>query len=115
MVFNAVMGNTDDHLKNFWMTCEPREGWRLSPSFDLIPDIRGAGEHLLFFDLGAYHPGRRNLEMLGRSWGVSKTAEIVEEVYVALEQWKEEFAVFGVSDADSRRFREIDEHLRRGV
>ena len=111
MVFNAVIGNTDDHLKNFWMTCEPSEGWRLSPSFDLVPDIREAKEHILLFDLGAYHPGRKNLEKLGRSWGVSKSAEIIEEVYVALQHWRKEFAAFGVTDADSRRFREIDENL----
>ena len=111
MVFNAVIGNTDDHLKNFWMTCEPREGWRLSPSFDLLPDIREAKEHTLLFDLGAYHPGRKNLEKFGRSWGVSKSGEIIDDVYVALKHWREEFTAFGVSDGDCRRFREIDENL----
>jgi serine/threonine-protein kinase HipA len=111
MVFNAVIGNTDDHLKNFWMTCAPYEGWRLSPAFDLLPDIREAREHILFFDLGGYHPGRKVLEKLGRSWGVSKSTDIVEEVYVALQQWRNLFAVFGVSDADCQRFREIDQNL----
>ncbi len=111
MVFNAVIGNTDDHLKNFWMTCAPREGWRLSPAFDLLPDIREAREHILFFDLGGYHPGRKVLEKLGRSWGVSKSADIVEEVYGALQQWRDLFALFGVSDADCHRFREIDQNL----
>lgn len=111
MVFNAVIGNTDDHLKNFWMTCAPHEGWRLSPAFDLLPDIRGAREHILLFDLGGYHPGRKVLEKLGRSWGVSKSVDIVEEVYLALQQWRNLFAVFGVSDADCQRFREIDQNL----
>jgi len=108
MVFNAVIGNTDDHLKNFWMTCEATEGWRLSPAFDLVPDIREAREHILFFDLSGYHPGRKALEKLGRSWGISKSADIVEEVYVAMQRWRDEFAAFGVSDADCNRFREID-------
>ncbi|MDD2500062.1 MAG: type II toxin-antitoxin system HipA family toxin [Geobacter sp.] len=112
MVFNAVIGNTDDHLKNFWMTCAPREGWRLSPAFDLLPDIREAREHTLFFDLGGYHPGRKLLEKLGRSWGVSKSVDIVEEVYAALQQWRNLFADFDVSDADCQRFREIDQNLR---
>lgn len=112
MVFNAVIGNTDDHLKNFWMTCAPAVGWRLSPAFDLVPDIREAREHILFFDLGGYHPGRKALEKLGRSWGISKPANIVEEVYVALQPWRDIFASFGVNDADCNRFREIDENLR---
>lgn len=111
MVFNAVIGNTDDHLKNFWMTCAPHEGWRLSPAFDLLPDIREAREHILFFDLGGYHPGRKILEKLGRSWGVSKSADIVEEVYLALQQWRNLFTIFGVGDADCQRFREIDQNL----
>lgn len=111
MVFNAVIGNTDDHLKNFWMTCSPTEGWRLSPAFDLLPDIRGAGEHILLFDLGGYYPGRKTLEKLGRSWGISKSADIVEEVYTRLQRWREEFAAFGVIDADCNRFSEIDSNL----
>jgi serine/threonine-protein kinase HipA len=111
MVFNAVIGNTDDHLKNFWMTFEPSEGWRLSPAFDLLPDIREAREHILFFDLGGYYPGRKALEKLGRTWGVSKSAQVLEEVYAALRQWREEFFVFGVSDTDCNRFREIDGNL----
>jgi len=110
MVFNAVVGNTDDHLKNFWMTCDVSEGWRLSPAFDLVPDIREAREHILFFDLGGYHPGRKILEKLGRSWGISKSANIIEEVYSALQQWRETFAGFGISDDDCNRFREIDEN-----
>lgn len=112
MVFNAVIGNTDDHLKNFWMTCAPTEGWRLSPAFDLVPDIREAREHILFFDLGGYHPGKKALEKLGRTWGVSKPADIVEEAYVALQPWRDVFAAFGVNDADCHRFREIDDNLR---
>jgi serine/threonine-protein kinase HipA len=114
MVFNAVIGNTDDHLKNFWMTCDTSEGWRLSPAFDLVPDIRGAREHILFFDLGGYHPGRKALEKLGRSWGVSKSADIVEEVYGALQQWQSEFATVGVRDEDCSRFSDISARLLAG-
>jgi serine/threonine-protein kinase HipA len=41
MVFNAAVGNVDDHLKNFWMLAKP-EGYRLAPAFDLLlsKDIR---------------------------------------------------------------------------
>jgi serine/threonine-protein kinase HipA len=114
MVFNAVIGNTDDHLKNFWMTAEASEGWRLSPAFDLVPDIREAREHILFFDLGGYHPGRKALEKLGRSWGVSKSADIIGEVYGALQQWQSEFAAFGVRDEECSRFSDISVRLLAG-
>ena len=111
MVFNAVMHNTDDHLKNFWMTCCTEEGWRLSPSFDLVPDIGQRGEHVLFFDLDPVYPGRANLERLGRSWGISGAVGIVEQVFTAVAGWREEFLVCGVMQKDIDLFTEIDDYL----
>ena len=111
MVFNAVIGNTDDHLKNFWMVFSHREGWRLSPSFDLLPDIGRRGEHVLFFEEGVYYPGRQKLAKLGRSWGVSNAAAIIEQVFDAVSYWKNMFSEAGVPDTDIRKFREIDTHL----
>jgi serine/threonine-protein kinase HipA len=35
MVFNVMIGNTDDHLKNFLMLHDDT-GWRLSPAIDLL-------------------------------------------------------------------------------
>lgn len=112
MVFNAVTGNTDDHLKNFWMIHDREQGWRLSPAFDLIPDVGQRGEHVLFFDLGAYYPGRKNLEFLGHRWGIRNADKVVSQVFDALDGWKEEFANAGVPEEDINRFKEIDLHLQ---
>jgi len=111
MVFNAVIGNTDDHLKNFWMTYGVGEGWRLSPSFDLVPNIGQRDEHVLLFDLDPYNPGRDKLEKLGRSWGISLPGTVVGQVYEAVSTWREEFASHGVSADDMGRFKEIDRNL----
>ncbi len=113
MVFNAVMHNTDDHLKNFWMTCTSDEGWRLSHSFDLVPDIGQRGEHVLFFDLDPTYPGRSNLEKLGRTWGISGAEEVVEQVFTSVAGWREEFMTCGVLQKDIDRFAEIDAYLNR--
>ncbi len=112
MIFNAVAGNTDDHLKNFWMTYDHEQGWRLSPAFDLIPDVGQRGEHVLFFDLGAYYPGRKKLENLGRSWGIRNAEIVVEQVFAAMSGWREEFTRSGVPEHDTARFKEIDSHLQ---
>ena len=112
MVFNAVVSNTDDHLKNFWMVHDHEQGWRLSPAFDLIPDVGQRGEHVLFFDLGAYYPGRKKLETLGRRWGIHHAELVVGQVFAAVAGWKEEFTASGVPENDSIRFREIDSHLQ---
>lgn len=112
MVFNALVGNTDDHLKNFWMVFDHEQKWRLSPSFDLIPDIGNRGEHVLFFDVGPYYNGRKNIEKLGRRWGIPNADALVSHVFEAVSGWKELFSRVGVSEADIHYFREIDAHLR---
>ena len=111
MVFNAVMGNTDDRLKNFWMIYDEEQRWRLSPAFDLIPDIGQNGEHVLLFDLGSYYPGRRKLENIGRQWGIRNADVVVSQVFDAVGGWKEKFASNGVSDNNIILFKEIDRNL----
>jgi serine/threonine-protein kinase HipA len=113
MVFNAVIHNTDDHLKNFWMVCDSMQGWRLSKAFDLVPDIGQRGEHVLFFDLDAVYPGRAKLERLGQSWGISGAVQIVDQVFSAIADWRQEFKACGVALRDIKRFSEIDDYLKR--
>jgi serine/threonine-protein kinase HipA len=59
VVFNAVISNRDDHLRNHGFILMPT-GWRLSPAFDINPNIDKA-EHALNFDMGA---SRANLESI---------------------------------------------------
>lgn len=37
MVFNILIANTDDHLRNHAFLCKDTEGWALSPAYDLNP------------------------------------------------------------------------------
>ncbi|GHS95846.1 phosphatidylinositol kinase [Synergistales bacterium] len=37
MVFNILVSNTDDHLRNHGFLYEKKNGWRLSPAYDLNP------------------------------------------------------------------------------
>jgi serine/threonine-protein kinase HipA len=37
LVFNILISNTDDHLRNHGFLYAGREGWRLSPAYDLNP------------------------------------------------------------------------------
>jgi serine/threonine-protein kinase HipA len=37
LVFNILISNTDDHLRNHGFLYSGQEGWRLSPAFDLNP------------------------------------------------------------------------------
>ena len=73
------------------MTCNLDEGWRLSSAFNLVPDIGQRDEHVLFFDLDPVYPGRANLMRMGRAWGVSGVAEIVEQVFSVVSDWREAY------------------------
>jgi serine/threonine-protein kinase HipA len=82
MVFNAAVGNVDDHLKNFWMLARP-DGFRLAPAFDLVPDISGRGEHTLSFQQGFACPTGTEIIALAHEWRVADAARNVEEVIKA--------------------------------
>lgn len=43
IVFNLMVSNTDDHLRNHGFILVPGKGWRLSPAFDMnpVPDSHG--------------------------------------------------------------------------
>jgi serine/threonine-protein kinase HipA len=79
MVFNAAIGNVDDHLKNFWMLARP-DGFHLAPAFDLVPDISGRGEHTPSFQQGFACPTGTEIIALADGWGVARAAHIVEDV-----------------------------------
>ena len=76
MVFNAAVGNVDDHLKNFWMLAKP-EGYRLAPAFDLLPDTTGRAEHTLSFRSSFSCPARSDLMAIAREWSVDDANDIV--------------------------------------
>jgi serine/threonine-protein kinase HipA len=89
MVFNLMISNRDDHLRNHGFILDA-SGWRLSPAFDLNPNIDKA-EHALNLDA---HDNRPLIE------GVIATAEfyelthdlanqIVREVLEVVSTWRE--------------------------
>ncbi|HKT28988.1 HipA domain-containing protein [Dyella sp.] len=43
IVFNLLVSNTDDHLRNHGFLLEPGRGWVLSPAFDINPVPQGHG------------------------------------------------------------------------
>ncbi len=82
MVFNAAIGNVDDHLKNFWMLATSA-GYRLAPAFDLVPDISGRGEHTLAFQYSLSAPTRAELLGVAGAWKVVEPETIIDEVLKA--------------------------------
>ena len=98
MAFNAAIGNTDDHLKNFAMLRDER-GWRLSPAFDLTPDLGRNGEHVLTIGYSRNTPRGDELVAVGDRWlGDRRLAlEIVHDVIDAVSTFRATAADLGVA------------------
>jgi serine/threonine-protein kinase HipA len=113
MVFNAYIGNTDDHTKNFTMLHDDR-GFFLSPAYDLLPAVGGDIEHALAFRLTHVFPGRKELEAIGKKHGI-RGGGIIDEVADSMTHFLEECESCGVPSLQAERFRkEIDARVRKG-
>jgi len=114
IVFSICVSNTDDHLRNhgFLLT---EKGWKLSPAYDINPDPTGTGLHLNISE-------EDNSLDLGLAKAVSeffrvddqKSEAIIAEVVVAVRNWPEVAASYGIGRAEQEQlmpsFRAADSH-----
>lgn len=78
MVFNVLIGNRDDHSKNFAFQC--RAGtWKLAPAYDLLPSEGFNGQHTTAVN-GKGNPALADIGEIARRFGVSAWRGIVEEI-----------------------------------
>jgi serine/threonine-protein kinase HipA len=96
MVFNILISNTDDHLRNHGFILTGK-GWRLSPAFDINPSIDKVGL-ALNIDTNSNSP---NID-LARSVGVyfrlgeKEMDNILDEVRSSILSWTKIAAEIGV-------------------
>jgi len=105
MVFNILVSNDDDHLRNHAFVWLPEaRGWALSPLYDVLPKPQIATERRLH--LGVGKQGRlatldNAMSESGR-FGLTppKAKEIVERISGVAREWRTAFNEMGVSDAE---------------
>ncbi len=103
MIFNVMIGNTDDHLKNFCMLCN-EDGWRLSPAFDLTPNIGANQEHVLRIGTDNGTPNLETILAEARSFGIKhrqQALDIFTEVYDGVAEWASFFDDCQVPEKDA--------------
>jgi serine/threonine-protein kinase HipA len=100
MVFNAAVGNVDDHLKNFWMLAKTN-GCRLAPAFDLLPDITGRVEHTLSFRSSFACPTYADLMTIADEWKVGEARKAISRVTKAVRTFATTARKFGVKGGKS--------------
>lgn len=118
MVYNVLVSNDDDHLRNHGFLWDPRlPGWRLSPLYDVLPRASHATER--FLHLGVGPQGRLatldNALAAHARFTLSRieAARMMAEVWLTVREWKVYFERFGVSDKEighiAPAFRHLDD------
>ena len=102
MAFNALISNTDDHLRNHGFLRTSTAGWSLSPAFDLNPNPE-TGPKRLSTAIG-YGDAAARVDLLMEvaeyfRLGEDDAGVVLEEVDAATSQWKAEAARRGLGGA----------------
>lgn len=118
MVYNVLVSNDDDHLRNHGFLFDPRiRGWRLSPLYDVLPRASHATER--FLHLGVGPQGR--LATLDNALAAhalftlsqSRAAQLIADVWQIVREWKTCFEACGVSADEIAKiapaFRHVDD------
>lgn len=117
MVFNILVTNDDDHLRNHGFVYDPRlGGWALSPLYDVMPRPAVATERYLHLGVGPQ--GR--LATLDNALAAharftlsqARACELISQVWAVLREWRVYFDQYGVPeqqiDKVATAFRHID-------
>jgi serine/threonine-protein kinase HipA len=118
MIFNILVSNDDDHLRNHAFIWDPRlAGWRLSPLYDVLPRASHATERFLHLGIGPL--GRLatldNALESHEMFTVSRAAacKMMADVWRVVREWKVCFEGYGVAAAEIDKtapaFRHIDD------
>ena len=118
MVYNILVSNDDDHLRNHAFLRDPRlAGWRLSPLYDVLPRASHATERYLHLGIGPQ--GRLvtldNALEAHEMFTLSRAAacRMIADVWGVVREWKVYFESFGVAAAEidktATAFRHIDD------
>jgi serine/threonine-protein kinase HipA len=102
LLFNALIGNTDDHLKNFCMIFDG-DGWKLSPAFDLLPNIGLNREHVLRIGYDNIVANKAVLIQEAKNFGIKQSAKadkIITAMLLNVSHWETVFKEFDVPDRD---------------
>lgn len=100
LVFNVAISNRDDHLRNHGFILEPT-GWRLSPAYDLNPNIDKAG-HTLNLDINNNLLEVHELVTTADYYDLTydQATKITSEVVEIVKSWKAVAKNLGISNGE---------------
>jgi serine/threonine-protein kinase HipA len=82
LIFNLVIDNSDDHVKNHGVLRVSNKGYRLSPAFDLVPQLNNIGYQQLAILPGRFESHLDLAREAAQHFGISLDAAnaIIEEI-----------------------------------
>lgn len=106
-LFNVLIGNRDDHLRNHGFLREG-DGWRLSPAFDVNPNPY-MDQHVLAFDDWNTSPDSSLLLDTAEYYRLSKTSlnKVVTQVRAAVRGWEERARALGASAGEMAQMQTV--------
>lgn len=101
MVLNVLIENTDDHERNHSFLYRDDQ-WRLSPAYDIQPQIQGIGYHQMRLGKEGYAPSVSNLLSESNRFMLKRkeAEQIMEDVVGQVRDWRAVFAREGVAPRD---------------
>ncbi len=114
IVFNILISNTDDHLRNHGFLYDGAKGWRLSPAYDMNPtpvDVKARVLSLAIDEADDTASLDVALNMAPQC-GLKQPAarEIIGEVQAAVTQWRFCAKSHGLNASDMARMASAFEH-----
>lgn len=114
MVFNVMISNTDDHLRNHAFLYETGKGWRLSPAYDLNPTPTDIRPRLLSTVIADGDPSASldlalaNAEYFGLKPAAARS--IARDIAMATKDWRSVAGEFGLGAGACDRLASAFEH-----
>ena len=114
MVFNVLISNVDDHLRNHGFLMLGSNGWALSPAYDLNPTPQDLKPRILTTNID-FDEGTCSIELVrevASFFGLNKASAdyIISEVASATNCWRDVAAAVGARPAEIRRMDSAFEH-----
>jgi len=114
MIFNVLISNVDDHLRNHGFLWPEKNGWTLSPVYDLNPVPTDIRPRVLTTNI-SLDEGTCDLDLalsVAQYFGLSSKAakEIAKEVATAVVTWRKMSAKLGARAAEVERMKTAFEH-----
>lgn len=114
IVFNVLISNTDDHLRNHAFLYESQKGWRLSPAYDMNPVPVDVKPRILTTAIDPEdNSASIDLALAAAEYFGLKKAEakaIAGEVGAAVAGWRQEAQKAGITKTEIDRMASAFEH-----